>query len=150
MAITASVLTLYLSPLLFTNGNFYVPVFDNLDSTVVWYKTLVESGQIFASNDTVIPNIMHGLPRSSYPGEFNILLWLYYFSFIFIYSLYLAIVYVFIFYAWFTKKNSYDIIAMNFIYIVSIIRLPLFYSLSNDDQNKVIQIIYSFFNKGTE
>lgn len=69
----------YLSPLLFNNGVFYVPVFDNLDSTVVWYKILAESGMIFADNNAIVPNMMNGLPRSSYPGEFNVILWLYYF-----------------------------------------------------------------------
>lgn len=72
-------LLLLLSPLLFYNGVFYVPIFDNLDSTVVWYKILTESGKIFSENSTIIPNMMHGLPRSSYFGEFNIILWLYYF-----------------------------------------------------------------------
>jgi len=67
----------YLSPLF--HPVFYVPVFDNLDSTVVWYKILAHSGKIFAGNDAVIPNMMNGLPRSSYGSEFDVLLWLYYF-----------------------------------------------------------------------
>ncbi len=67
----------YLSPLF--HHTFYVPTFDNLDSNVVWYKILAESGKIFAPNNTIIPNMMGGLPRSSYSGEFNFLLWLYYF-----------------------------------------------------------------------
>ena len=67
----------YLSPLF--QETFYVPIFDNLDSNVVWYKILAESGKIFAPNDAIIPNMMNGLPRSSYPGEFNVILWLYYF-----------------------------------------------------------------------
>jgi len=70
-------LTLYLSPLFY--DVFYVPTFDNLDSNIVWYKILAESGLIFSDNNTIIPNMMNGLPRSSYPGEFNVILWLYYF-----------------------------------------------------------------------
>ena len=77
--ISTTFISLYLSPLLITNGNFYVPIFDNLDSNVVWYKILAESGMIFAGNNEIIPNMLNGLPRSSYPGEFNIILWLYYF-----------------------------------------------------------------------
>ncbi len=69
----------YLSPLIFTGGAFYVPTFDNLDSTVVWYKILAKSGMIFAANDAIIPNMMNGLPRSSYGSEFDFILWLYYF-----------------------------------------------------------------------
>ncbi len=72
-------IALYLSPLVMNNGVFYTPVFDNLDSNVIWYKILAESGMIFADNNAIIPNMMSGLPRSSYPGEFNIILWLYYF-----------------------------------------------------------------------
>jgi len=74
-----SIITLifYLSPLF--HNVFYVPTFDNLDSNVVWYKILAESGKIFADNNAIIPNMMSGLPRSSYPGEFNVILWLYYF-----------------------------------------------------------------------
>lgn len=34
----------YLSPLFQTT--FYVPVYDNLDSNVIWYKILAESGEI--------------------------------------------------------------------------------------------------------
>ncbi len=67
----------YLSPLFY--HTFYVPIFDNLDSNVVWYKILAESGKIFAPNNAIIPNMMGGLPRSSYGSEFNLILWLYYF-----------------------------------------------------------------------
>jgi hypothetical protein len=71
------VLGFYLSPLF--HSSFYVPTFDNLDSTVVWYKILAHSGKIFADNHAIIPNMMSGLPRASYGSEFNIQLWLYYF-----------------------------------------------------------------------
>ncbi len=72
-------LILYLSPLLIYGGNLHFLVFDNLDSNVVWFKILAESGKIFASNNTIIPNMMNGLPRSCYGSEFNVILWLYYF-----------------------------------------------------------------------
>ena len=72
-------LILYLSPLLIYGDTLHFLVFDNLDSNVVWYKILAESGKIFASNNDIIPNIMNGLPRSCYGSEFNVILWLYYF-----------------------------------------------------------------------
>lgn len=79
-AVTSFVIIfLYLSPLFTYNGSFYVPIFDNLDSNVIWYKILSQSGMIFAKNNAIIPNMMSGLPRLSYPGEFNLILWLYYF-----------------------------------------------------------------------
>ncbi|MDQ7085145.1 MAG: DUF6044 family protein [Sulfurovum sp.] len=79
IALSISFIFILLSPLLFYSGQFYVPIFDNLDSTVVWYKILAESGMIFADNNAIIPNMMSGLPRSSYFKEFDLILWLYYF-----------------------------------------------------------------------
>lgn len=61
------------------NGVFYTPIFDNLDSNVVWFKILAQSKLIFAQNNALIPNMMDGLPRFTYSSEFNMLLWLYYF-----------------------------------------------------------------------
>ncbi len=72
-------LLVYLSPLLFYEGNLNFLVFDNLDSNVIWFKILAESGKIFAPNQSIIPNIMDGLPRSCYGSEFKIILWFYYF-----------------------------------------------------------------------
>jgi len=57
----------------------FVENFDNLDSTVVWYKILAQSGKIFSSSSSIVPNMMNGLPRISYGSEFSILFWLYYF-----------------------------------------------------------------------
>ena len=74
--ISLSLMIWYISPLFYST--FYIPTFDNLDSTIVWYKILAHSDKIFASNDTIIPNMMNGLPRSSYGSEFNIILLLYY------------------------------------------------------------------------
>jgi len=68
---------IYLYPLV--SGHLYTVVYDNLDSNVVWTKILAHSGKIFAPNDTIIPNMMSGLPRSTYGSEFNLILWLYYF-----------------------------------------------------------------------
>ena len=53
--------------------------YDSLDSNVIWFKILVESGNIFSSNDSVLYPALSALPRLSYPGEFSIELWLYYF-----------------------------------------------------------------------
>ena len=67
----------YLYPLF--SGHLHTPAYDNLDSSVVWTKILAESGEIFASSSTTIPNMMSGLPRSIYGSEFNFILSLYYF-----------------------------------------------------------------------
>jgi len=75
--ISAVILGIYLYPL-FTDP-LYVFTYDNLDSNIVWNKLLLQSGKIFASSDTIIPNMMNGLPRVSYPSEFNLYFWLSYF-----------------------------------------------------------------------
>jgi len=75
--ISIAIFGLYLIPLFLPH--LYVQSYDNLDSNVLWYKLLAESGHIFAPNNTIIPNMMHGLPRASYVSEFDVLLWLYYF-----------------------------------------------------------------------
>lgn len=67
----------YLTPLLM--HPLYVSIFDNLDSTIPSLNILAHSGKIFAANNAIIPNMMNGLPRSTYGSEFNVILWLYYF-----------------------------------------------------------------------
>ena len=77
MILSTFILLFYLYPLIDLE-HLYVLEFDNLDSNIVWNKILAESGKIFASNHEIIPNMMSGLPRSSYGSEFDIMLWLYY------------------------------------------------------------------------
>jgi len=76
--ITIGILAYYLLPLIIDFSNTKILVFDNLDSNVVWFKILAQSNMIFASNDSIIPNMMDGLPRLSYGSEYNYILWLYY------------------------------------------------------------------------
>lgn len=70
-------IALYLSPYLILGEDAHVRTHDNLDSNVVWYKILAESGQIFAPMDAEIPNMLNGLPRDTFGSEFNLILWLY-------------------------------------------------------------------------
>jgi len=72
------VISYYLWPLLPFTPTFYTIVFDNLDSVVAGFKILSESSKIFAPSTEIIPNMLNGLPRSSYSSEYNVLLWLYY------------------------------------------------------------------------
>jgi hypothetical protein len=70
---------MYVSPWLLLGDSSYVLIHDNLDSNVLWFKTLIEDGHIFSNNLTVIENFMGGTPRLSFGSEFNVILWLYYF-----------------------------------------------------------------------
>ena len=73
------VILVYIFPLLFLGEGAYIQVFDNLDIAIPNIKVMVQSGMLFASSDTIIPNIMGGLPRLSYGTELNVYVWLNYF-----------------------------------------------------------------------
>ena len=78
ISLAVAILILYLSPLFILGQNAHILIHDNLDSNVVWFKILAESGHIFGSLDAMIPNIMNGLPRDCLGSEFSVILWLYY------------------------------------------------------------------------
>lgn len=67
----------YLSPLLLIGDLIHITVFDNLDGSMVHYKILGESGYLFANSDTIIPNILNGIPRAAFGSEFDLLAWFY-------------------------------------------------------------------------
>lgn len=77
--ISVIALFIFMSPLLIFGENSHIFYHDNLDSGIVWYKVLAESGQIFGASSAIIPNIMGGLPRFAYPSEFSVIVWLFYF-----------------------------------------------------------------------
>ncbi|MDP3588694.1 MAG: DUF6044 family protein [Sulfuricurvum sp.] len=70
---------LYLFPLYFFGQGTQVQIFDNLDIVFPVLKTLTSSGLIFAPSDTIVPNMMGGLPRLVYGTEFNVYVWLFYY-----------------------------------------------------------------------
>ena len=79
IGIALTILVIYLAPLLIYGQDLYFQPYDNLDSNVIWYKILAQSGMIFSDSNAIIPNMMGGLPRHSYGSEFNVMLWLFYF-----------------------------------------------------------------------
>lgn len=72
IAIAVSLILLYLSPLVVLGEDSHVRIHDNLDSNVVWYKILAESGKEFAPSNAEIPNMMNGLPRISLGSQFKL------------------------------------------------------------------------------
>lgn len=68
---------LYLSPLFILGTDAHVRIHDQLDSTIVWYKTLADGGKLFAPNNAAISNMMNGLPRISLDSQFKLLVWLF-------------------------------------------------------------------------
>ncbi|PAV30905.1 hypothetical protein CIL05_04105 [Virgibacillus profundi] len=67
----------YLLPYYILGEDTHIRVHDNLDSNIVWYKLLVESGQIFSLTDAALPNVINGLPRSALASGLDAMVWLY-------------------------------------------------------------------------
>ncbi|GAB4073026.1 DUF6044 family protein [Barrientosiimonas marina] len=73
--IACIVIVLYLSPYYILGEDTHIRVHDNLDSNIVWYKLLAESGQFFSLSE--LPAIIDGLPRSALPSPFDMMVWFY-------------------------------------------------------------------------
>lgn len=71
------ILSLYLAPFYILGDSTPALIHDNLDSNVVWYTILADSGQSFGSMDSTIPQLMNGMPRNSFGSEFNVIKWLF-------------------------------------------------------------------------
>lgn len=75
--IACLIILAYLLPYYILGTDAHIRVHDNLDSNIVWYKLLAESGQIFSFTDTTIPNVINGLPRSALASGLDAMVWLY-------------------------------------------------------------------------
>jgi uncharacterized membrane protein len=71
------ILGAYMAPFLIMGENIPTLVHDNLDANLVWTKVLAESGKLFGSFNTTIPQIMGGLPRNTFGSEFQGVVWLF-------------------------------------------------------------------------
>src|SRR4051812_6142576 len=78
MSFALLALAIFVSPLFFLGENAHVRVHDNLDSNLVWYKVLAESGQLTGSIHAVIPQVINeNLSRNAFGTEFSLIVWLY-------------------------------------------------------------------------
>ncbi|MCP3031631.1 DUF6044 family protein [Halobacillus sp. A1] len=75
--LACSILIVYLLPYYILGENTHIRVHDNMDSNIVWYQLLAESGQIFAGPGETLPNVINGLPRSALPSALDAVVWLY-------------------------------------------------------------------------
>ncbi len=66
------ILGVYLSPYFLNIENSRFLIHDNLDSNIVWYKNLANSGQIFNHKGGIIENSHLGFPRDLYPSDLNL------------------------------------------------------------------------------
>lgn len=95
-----TVILIYLSPNIFLPHKARFVIHDNLDSNVLWFKNLGESGKMFASNNEIIPNSLGGIPRGCYPSEFNFLYLFYlWFPALFAYNLNIVLMHLVAFFS---------------------------------------------------
>lgn len=79
MLVSLGAIFLYVYAFYTTDNDILVNSHDNLDSNVAIYKLLADTGTFFSPKDTVIGNVMNGLPRAALPSEYNMVSMLYYF-----------------------------------------------------------------------
>lgn len=77
LILSCLIIAVYLMPYYLLGEETHIRVHDNLDSNIVWYKLLAESGQIFATPGSTLPNVINGLPRSALPASMDLMVWLY-------------------------------------------------------------------------
>jgi len=71
LTVAVAILSFSLLPYFLLGPNAPVMVWDNLDSVLVSWKVLLESGSAFGTSAAVIPNLFTDLPRALYPSELS-------------------------------------------------------------------------------
>ena len=71
-----AIIGVYFGPYLYLGENAPILIHDNLDSNVVWVKSLLDNGGIFVGPTEPIDQVFNGLPRSSLYGTYDFsLIW---------------------------------------------------------------------------
>lgn len=105
------ILVFFVSPMFILGENSHFRIHDNMDSNIAWYRTLVNSGQLFGSIHSTIPQIINGLPRYAYASEFTGIVWLHaLFPSMLAYSISQTITHIFAFLGmyWLLKKHFFQ------------------------------------------
>ncbi len=63
--------TIFFMPYFILGENSKIAVHDNLDSNVAWVKMIIDNDQIFSSPNSLVPQPLNGLPRSSVYGIYD-------------------------------------------------------------------------------
>ena len=63
-------------PYVILGQNSYVTIHDNLDSQIIYYRVLVQSGQVFEVHSD-LDQIMNGIPRECFPTGLSFVAWLF-------------------------------------------------------------------------
>ena len=67
------VLVLYVSPFIILKENIPFLTHDNGDSNLVWATLLDQNNVMFGSLDSIVPQVMNGIPRNVFPSELNVI-----------------------------------------------------------------------------
>lgn len=70
--IPIGVLGILLFPYIWQGEGVFIPVSDNLDSNLAWWKSLKDQGLIFSAWDTPVEGMILESPRFTYPSAFNV------------------------------------------------------------------------------
>lgn len=160
------------SPFLYLNKNSYITIHDNLDGELVYYHILKISDLLFSLNgETIVPNVMNGIPRSCFHSEFSFIRLLFYiFPSFWAYVINLVIIRLIGFVGMYLLAKNYlikdtnqkiisvfaalfSIIPIYPLYGLSVLGQPLliwaFLNLSNNNksaQNWLIILLYPFYS----
>lgn len=72
------IVIIQLSPIFILGKDVYFTIWDGLEY-ISMYEYIAKSGYLFADNNIILPHLMNGLPRVSFPTEWNVTVWLFYF-----------------------------------------------------------------------
>lgn len=72
LVLTAALLLLYYLPFFLLGENAYYNAFDNLDSYVVWYRTVIENGYAHSSPTAIVSPFLGGIPKFTLVNSFSI------------------------------------------------------------------------------
>ena len=65
------VIAMYLTGF-YRDGQFVTYIHDGMDSNIALYKMMADGHYFFLSNNTTVPNMMGGMPRSIFASELNV------------------------------------------------------------------------------
>lgn len=69
---------LYVLPMILLGEQAHVRIHDNLDSNIVWYKTLIDTNTLFTGLHANVPDLLNGVvSRNAFVSGFTGIVWLY-------------------------------------------------------------------------
>ncbi len=67
-------IAIYLAPMFILGENAHIRIVDNMDSNIAWYQVLKNSGELFGSVHSQIPQIINGqLSRNAFGSQFSLI-----------------------------------------------------------------------------